>query len=291
MNIFVCIDVCKEGLGGVLTQRDHVVCYESRKLKEHERNYTTHDLGLVAIVHALKMWRNYLTGRKFELRTYHCGLKHLFGHLTLNSKQTRWLEFLSEYDFEIKHIKGKENQVVDALNMRAHELHIATISMYMIDLKDKIIATTNSDQEYLKIKEKLQQDNLQQKFKYYEVQEDGILMYRGKIYVSNSSELKNTVLREIHNVSYVGNPGYHKTIAVVRSQYIWPGMKKEVANYIARCLECQKVKTKHRHPIGLLHPFPIPEWKWEVVTVDFITKLPKVVKQHDYIMVVVDGGG
>jgi hypothetical protein len=61
-----------------------------------------------------------------------------------------------------------------------------------------------------------------------------------------------------------------------------------VANYIARCLERQKVKKKHIHPTRLLQPFPIPEWKWEVVTIDFITKLPKIVKQHDSIMVVVD---
>jgi hypothetical protein len=65
-------------------------------------------------------------------------------------------------------------------------------------------------------------------------------------------------------------------------------MKKEVSNYIARCLECQKVKTKHRHPAGLLQPLPILEWKWEVVTVDFIRKFPRTVKQHDSIMVVVD---
>jgi hypothetical protein len=188
-----CTDACKEGLGGVLSQKDHVVCYESRKLKEHERNYATHDLELATIVHALKMWRHYLMGKKFELRTDHCGLKHLFGQPTLNARQTRWLEFLSEYDFEIKHIKGKENQVVDALSRRAHEVHIAAISMYKTDLKDQIIATTNSDQHYLKIKEILQQGNFQQKFNSYELKEDGILMYKGKVYVSNSSELKNAV--------------------------------------------------------------------------------------------------
>jgi hypothetical protein len=92
-------------------------------------------------------------GRKFELRTDHHGLKHLFGQPTLNSKQTRCLEFFSEYDFEIKHVKGKENQVVDALSRRDHETHIASIGMYMNDLKYKIIATTNLDQRYLKIKD------------------------------------------------------------------------------------------------------------------------------------------
>jgi hypothetical protein len=65
-------------------------------------------------------------------------------------------------------------------------------------------------------------------------------------------------------------------------------MKKEVAYFIAKCLECQKVKTEHRDPTGLLQPLPIPEWKWEVVTMDFISKLPRTNKQHDYIMVVVD---
>ena len=69
------------------------------------------------------------------------------------------------------------------------------------------------------------------------MQEDGVLMYRGKVYVSNSRELKNIVLREMHNIPYVGNPGYQKSIAAVRSQYFWPRMKKEVANYIARYLE------------------------------------------------------
>ena len=88
-------------------QGNHVVCYESINLKEHEKNYATHDLELASIVHALKMWRNYSMGRKIELRTDHCGLKYLFDKPTLNVRQARWLEFLCEFYFEIKHIKGK----------------------------------------------------------------------------------------------------------------------------------------------------------------------------------------
>jgi hypothetical protein len=61
----VCTDVCKEALGGVLSQKDHVVCFEYRKLKEHERNYVIHDIELAAIVHALKIWRHYLIGKRF----------------------------------------------------------------------------------------------------------------------------------------------------------------------------------------------------------------------------------
>jgi hypothetical protein len=98
-------------------------------------------------------------GKIFELRTDHSGLKYLFGQPNLNARQVRWLEFLSEYDFDIKHIKGKENKVVDALNRRVHEMHATTISMYMSDLKDKILEAANSDQHYLQIKEALQQGN------------------------------------------------------------------------------------------------------------------------------------
>jgi hypothetical protein len=134
--------------------------------------------------------------------------------------------FMSEYDFEIKNTKGKEIQVSDALNRRAHEVRIAAISMYETTLKDKIVATTNSDPNYLKIKETLQQGKFQQKFNYYELKEDGIIMYKCKVYVSNSSELKNAVMKEMHNVPYEGNLGYHKTIAAIRYQYFWPGMKK-----------------------------------------------------------------
>ena len=99
-------------------QDNHVICYESRNLKDHEKNYATHDIELAAIVHALKMWRHYLMGRRFELRTDHCGLKYLFDQPTLNARQARWLEFLCEFDFEIKHIKGKENKVADALSRK-----------------------------------------------------------------------------------------------------------------------------------------------------------------------------
>ena len=92
----------------------------------------------------------------------------------------------------------------------------------------------------------------------------------------------------MHNVPYVGHPGYHKTMEAVKSHYFWPGMKKEVAEYISRCMECQKVKAEHKHLAGLLKPLPIPEWKWEVVTMDFITGFPRTGKLHDSIMVVVE---
>ena len=116
-------------------KENHVICYESRKMKEHERNYATNDLELAAIVHALKMWRHYLMGIRFELRTNHSSLKYLFDQPTLNAREARWLKFLCEFYFEIKHIKGKENKVDDALRRKVQEIHVASISICQTDLR------------------------------------------------------------------------------------------------------------------------------------------------------------
>jgi hypothetical protein len=137
-----------------------VICFESRKLKENERLYATHDLDLVAIVHALKKWRHYLMGNRFELRTDHNGMKYLFDQPTLNARKSRWLEFLCEYDFDIKHIKGKEDKVDDALSRRVHELHATTISMYQPDLKGRISDIEKGDTQYMELVTKSQQGKM-----------------------------------------------------------------------------------------------------------------------------------
>jgi hypothetical protein len=84
------------------------------------------------------MWMHYLMGKKFELRTNHSGLKYIFEQPTLNSRQTRWLQILSEFNFDIKHIKGKEKKVADALSRRVHLVHATTINIHSSDLKRMI---------------------------------------------------------------------------------------------------------------------------------------------------------
>jgi hypothetical protein len=93
------------------------------------------------------------------------------------------------------------------------------------------------------------------------MKDDGLLMHKNRIYVPSSKELRNLVLKEMHNVPYVGHPGYQKQIAAVRSQFFWPGMKKDVVDYISRCMECQRMKVEHRNPMGLIQPLPILENK------------------------------
>jgi hypothetical protein len=85
---------------------------------------------------------------------------------------------------------------------------------------------------------KLQQGEMPQKVENYKLETDGILMYKNRVYVPNVQYLKLVILHEMHNVPYVGHPGYQKIVAVVKSHYFWPSMKKEISEYIARCMEC-----------------------------------------------------
>ena len=103
-----------------------------------KKNYATHDLELAAIIHALKMWRHCLIGRRFLLMSYNISLKYLFDQQNLNAQQARWLAFLSEYEFDIKHIKGKENKVADALSRHANLIYMVACSSYISDFEGQI---------------------------------------------------------------------------------------------------------------------------------------------------------
>ena len=112
-------DTSKDGLGCVLMQSERVVAYGSRQLKNHERNYPTYDMELVAIVFALKIWRYYLYGEQFKVFSNHKSLKYIFTRWDLNMKQRRWMEYLEDYDFTLHYLPGKENVVADAISRKS----------------------------------------------------------------------------------------------------------------------------------------------------------------------------
>ncbi|KAM2391892.1 hypothetical protein ACFX1X_035451 [Malus domestica] len=108
------------------------------------------------------------------------------------------------------------------------------------------------------------------------------------MYVPNNEELKKEILDEAHCSAYVMHPGGTKMYHTIRPFYYWPGMKREIADYVSRCIICQQVKAERKKPFGQMQPFPVPQWKWENITIDFVYKLPRTQNGFDGILVVVD---
>nr|GEU82555.1 putative reverse transcriptase domain-containing protein [Tanacetum cinerariifolium] len=141
-NFVVYCDASRKGLGAVLMQREKVIAYASHQLKIHDKNYTTHDLELEAVVFALKMWRHYLYGTKCVVFTNHKSLPHILDQKELNMRQHRWLELLSEYNFEIRYHLRKANVVADALSRKERNKPLrvrALVSTTNLNLPRKIL--------------------------------------------------------------------------------------------------------------------------------------------------------
>ncbi|GJV52433.1 putative reverse transcriptase domain-containing protein [Tanacetum coccineum] len=154
-DFIVYCDASKKGLGAVLMQREKVISYASRQLKIHEKNYTTHDLELGAVVFALKIWRHYLYGTKCTVFTDHKSLQHILNQKELNMRQRRWLELLSDYDCDIRYHPGKANVVADALSRKERDPPLrvrALVLTISLDLPKQILNAQTEVQKLENIK-------------------------------------------------------------------------------------------------------------------------------------------
>jgi hypothetical protein len=129
---------------------------------------------------------------------------------------------------------------------------------------------------------------LKRKVEGYSCDDDGMVRFMKKIVVPDQDGLREFILKEAHFSLYMAHPGVQKMYADLKKIFFWTGMKKDVANFVAKCLECQLVKAEHGHPVGLLQPHNIPESKWEEISMDFIVELPETTRRHNSILVVVD---
>ncbi|GJT51127.1 putative reverse transcriptase domain-containing protein [Tanacetum coccineum] len=292
-------DASKKGLGAVLMQREKVIAYASRQLKIHEKNYTTHDLELGAVVFALKIWRHYLYGTKCTVFTDHKSLQHILNQKELNMRQRRWLELLSDYDCEIRYHPGKANVVADALSRKERDQPLRVRALVMtigLDLPKQILnAQTearkpennkNEDVEGMLLEnakdpEKVRKEKL-------EPRADGTQCFNGRSWLLCYGDLRTVIMHESHKSKYSIHPGSDKMYQDMKKLYWWPNMKADIATYVSKCLTCAKVKAEHQRPSGLLVQPKIPEWKWDNITMDFVTKLPKSSQGYDTIWVIVD---
>jgi hypothetical protein len=298
-------DASKNGLGCVLMQGGNVVAYASRQLRQHEVNYPTHDLELAAVVFALKIWRHYLYGAKFEVFSDHKSLKFLFDQKELNMRQRRWMDFLKDYDFELKYHPGKANVVADALSRKL--LHASCMMIQQVRLLEEF-RDMNFDVRFSASSLKLSTleigSNLRELIKReqllnreiqslldkegYTLSADGLVLFKNKIIVPKEGSLRDKILEEAHKGKFTIHPGITKMYQDLRQMYWWPGMKNDVASFVSKCLVCQKVKIEHQKPSGLLQPLEIPVWKWEGISMDFVMGLPKTRLGFDAVWVVVD---
>ncbi|GJZ16748.1 putative nucleotidyltransferase, ribonuclease H [Tanacetum coccineum] len=266
-DFVVYCDASIKGLGAVLMQRMKVIAYASRQLKIHEKNYTTHDLELGAVVFALKIWRHYLYGTKCVVFTDHKSLQHILDQKDLNMRQRRWIELLSDYDYEIRYHLGKANVVADVLSRKE-----------MIEPLRR---------EAVKIKN-IEAEDISGMLKKLEARADGTLCLDNRSWLPCYGDTRSLIMHESHKSKYSIHPGSDKMYHDMKMLYWWPNMKADIATYVSKCLTCAKVKAEHQRPSGLLVQPDIPEWKWEKITMDFITKLPKTAAGFDSIWVIVD---
>nr|GEV10071.1 putative reverse transcriptase domain-containing protein [Tanacetum cinerariifolium] len=268
-------DVSLKGYGAVLMQREKVIAYASRQLKVHEENYTTQDLELGAIVFTLRLWRHYLYGMKCVVFTDHKSLQYILNQKELNLRQRRWIELLSDYDCEIRYHPGKANVVVDALS-RKETIKPLRVRALMTTIHNDLPERIHKAQEGAIKKKYARKENLGRLIKpIFEFRHDGTRCFGNRVWLPQYDGLMNLVMHESHKSKYSIHPGSYKMYQDLNPLYRWPNMKADIAAYVSKCLTCTKVKVEHQKPSGLLQQLEIPVWKWERITMDFVSGLPR----------------
>ncbi|KAE8654205.1 hypothetical protein F3Y22_tig00117056pilonHSYRG01112 [Hibiscus syriacus] len=273
-------DASNFAIGGVLMQEGHPIAFESRKLNDTERRYTVQEKEMTAIIHCLRVWRHYLLGAHFTIKTDNVATSYFQTQKKLSPKQARWQDFLAEFDYTLEYKPGKANVVADALSRKAE---FTVISLAKGTVLERIKEGLEQDPIARELV-KLASDGKTQRFWV----EDGLLYTKGRrIYVPKWDNLRRDLVKECHDTKWAGHPGQKRTMALLETAYFWPHMKDSVELYVKTCLVCQQDKVENRQPAGLLEPLPVPQRPWDAITLDFISALPKS-EGYGSIMVVVD---
>ncbi|GLB45013.1 putative retrotransposable element tf2 155 kda protein type 1-like [Lyophyllum shimeji] len=284
-KIFLTCDASKRRTGAVLSfgktwESARPVAFDSRQYTGAERNYPTHEQELLAILRGLRKWRNDLLGSHIHIYTDHKTLQNFDTQRDLSSRQARWMEYMSQYDYKIHYIRGEDNTVADAMS-RLPSSYVepdttppsAISAIY--DLSDNshllrdIKLGYDADPYTKRI---LEDDNAGLLSSGFDVR-SGLIYVGDRLVIPKYKDLRENLFRMAHD--NLGHFGGDKSYAALRASYYWPNMRRDlISAYIPSCRECQRNKTKNSKPPGPLRPLPTPDNRFSSITIDFIGPLP-----------------
>jgi len=279
-------DASGSAMGAVLIQDNHPLAYFSKVFCPRLSKSSAYIRELHAITNAVKRWRQYLLGHFFIIQTDQKSLKELLTQVIQTPEQQHYLVKLLGYDYDIQYKPGKLNIVADALSRSPcpaqGQLQMLTIPQFVFlrDLKDSLLL----DPDFILMRDKCLSDpSSHPQFKL----QDGLLLYRGKIWLSNKSTFVPLLLREFHETPIGGHAGVNKTLKRICANFYWESMAKDVKSFVAQCIVCQQTKYSTKQPSGLLQPLPLPTGVWEDISLDFVSGLPSS-NGYTVLLVVVD---
>ncbi|MCO5550638.1 hypothetical protein L7F22_004127 [Adiantum nelumboides] len=276
--------------GGVLMQNERVIAFDSRKFSAIQMRYPVYDKEFLAIVHAYRTWKHYLLGANSIVRTDHQSLTYIFTQPVMNPRQGRWVEFLANFHMVIQYVPGLQNAVADALSRmpKATNFAISDVQMEIPTcFKNEYLTDKDFGDAFRALKSLNPTPAEMNMFASYTVI-DELLYYLDRICVPNNGALRKILIQEHHEVPFAAHPGINKTYRLLSATYFWPQMQQDVIKYVKVCHSCQIMKASRQLPQGLLQPLPVPKERWESISMDFITTLPRTSKVNAQILVIVD---